>query len=124
MIRFTQYYIKTIRPFWCALMTRLLYSGKQVKIGSNFKTDSIPRLIVDKGCSLIIGNDVEFRRNLEIRIHGKSQVKIGNRTRIDRGVRLLAANQSHILIDDGARIGLYTVFNGGDYSNSLLRLAD
>lgn len=61
-----------------------------------------------------IGNNVLLRRNVEIRCHGKSTIEIENNVRIDRGVRLLAANNSKITIGDGTRIGLYTVFNGGD----------
>jgi acetyltransferase-like isoleucine patch superfamily enzyme len=114
VIRITQYYLRSVRPAWCAFLTRVFYTGSRVKIGSNFRTDSIPRIIIDKGCRLTIGNDVEFRRNLEIRVHGNSQVIIGNKTRIDRGVRILSANKANITISDGARIGLYSVFNGGD----------
>lgn len=114
MISITQFFIRTVRPVWCAFLTKLLYSGKRVSIGADFRTDSIPRIIIDKGCVLNIGSNVEFRRNIEIRVHGQSTVTIGNNTRIDRGVRILSANKSNILIDDGARIGLYSVLNGGD----------
>ena len=34
--------------------------------------------------------------------------------RIDRGVRILAANAAVVSIGAGARIGLYSVLNGGD----------
>lgn len=57
---------------------------------------------------------MELRRNVEIRVHGNSQIKIGNNTRIDRGVRILSTNKSAIQIEDEARIGLYSVLNGGD----------
>jgi acetyltransferase-like isoleucine patch superfamily enzyme len=85
-----------------------------VQIGKNFSCDSIPKILIDKKSTLIIGNDVEFRRNIEIRVHGTSEIKIGDSVRIDRGVRLLATNSAKIIIDDSTRIGLYTVFNGGD----------
>lgn len=98
----------------CGFLTKVLYTGKRVKIGKNFRADSIPRIIVDKRCTLIFGNDVELRRSLEFRIHGQSQIIIGNNIRIDRGVRILAANSAIIKIEDGTRIGLYSVFNGGD----------
>lgn len=114
MLNITQYFITTFMPRWYALLTRILYSGNRVVIGKGFRTDSIPRIIVDKGCEVRIGDLVEFRRNVEIRSHGTSKVLIGNKTRIDRGVRILAANKSVIDIHDGVRIGLYSVFNGGD----------
>jgi acetyltransferase-like isoleucine patch superfamily enzyme len=114
MLNITQYYLKTFLPAWNAFITKVVYSGARVSIGKNFKADSVPRIIVDKNCSIHIGDNVEFRRNIEIRAHGISQISIGNNTRIDRGVRLLAANAAQINISEGARIGLYSVLNGGD----------
>jgi len=114
MLNFSQWYLKRFLPAWLAMLTRLVYSGKRVKIGKNFTTDSVPRIIVDENSELIIGDNVEFRRNIEIRVHGTAKVEIGNNVRIDRGVRLLAANAAKIEIQTGVRIGLYTVLNGGD----------
>jgi len=114
MFLIVQYYIKTFRPYFNGMLTKILYYGSRVAIGKNFRTDSIPKIIIDKGCRLIIGDNVEFRRSIEIRSHGKSLINIGGNTRIDRGVRLLAANHANIEINKGVRIGLYTVFNGGD----------
>jgi len=110
----SQYYIRKFRPQWKAFLTRLVYSSRNVKIGRNFTTDSVPRILVDPEASLEIGDNVEFRRNLEIRVHGKAKVKIEDNVRIDRGVRILAANKAEIVIGKGTRIGLYTVLNGGD----------
>jgi len=114
MLVFSQFYLRTFAPKWNALLTRIVYAGGRVSIGRGFRTDSIPRIIVDKHCRVTIGNDVEFRRNVEIRAHGQSEVRIGDNTRVDRGVRLLAANRARIDIQAGARIGLYSVLNGGD----------
>ncbi|MBN2900106.1 MAG: acyltransferase [Clostridia bacterium] len=109
----TQFYIKTWRPSFNGFLTRMLYSGKRVKIGKNFKAATVPKMIVDANCQLIIGDNVEFRRHVEVRSHGQSQIQIEDNVRIDRGVRLLAANDSRITLKKGARVGLYTVFNGG-----------
>jgi acetyltransferase-like isoleucine patch superfamily enzyme len=114
MLVFSQYYLRHFVPKWNALLTRIVYAGGRVSIGKGFSTDSVPRIIVDKNCRVRIGDNVEFRRNVEIRAHGQSEVLIGDKTRIDRGVRLLAANKARIDIQAGARIGLYTVLNGGD----------
>ena len=114
MITFTQYYLKVVRPRIMAWLTRILYSGSRIRIGKKFRTDSIPRLIVDKGSQLTIGDHVEFRRNIEIRAHGMSHVSIGNKVRLDRGIRILAANKSLVTLEEGVRVGLYTVLNGGD----------
>ncbi|MBL7858473.1 MAG: hypothetical protein JNM57_12350 [Cyclobacteriaceae bacterium] len=114
MLNITQYYLRTFLPAWNAILTRVVYAGARVKIGRNFRTDSIPKILVDPKASVHIGENVEFRRNVEIRAHGSSMVVIENNIRIDRGVRLLAANAAVIEIKSGARIGLYSVINGGD----------
>jgi acetyltransferase-like isoleucine patch superfamily enzyme len=93
---------------------KFLYSSKRISVGKNFQCESFPSLIINKGCGLTIGDNVLLRKDVEIRSHGNSKIIIANNIRIDRGVRLLAANNSEISIDDGTRIGLYTVFNGGD----------
>lgn len=114
MIKITQFYLKSLRPWFLGLLTKVLYSGKRVKFGNRFRTDSIPRIIVDKGCHIEIGNKVEFRRNIELRSHGTSKIIISNNVRIDRGVRLLAANNAVLKLSEKVRIGLYSILNGGD----------
>lgn len=114
MLVLTQYYLRNFVPKWNALLTRIVYAGGRVSIGKGFRADSVPRIIVDKHCRVRIGDDVEFRRNVEIRAHGQSEVVIGDKSRIDRGVRLLAANKARIDLQAGTRIGLYSVLNGGD----------
>ena len=113
-MRITQYYIRTLRPRFCGWLTRVLYSGNNVSIGKNFRCDSIPKIMIDKGARLTIGDNVELRRNLEIRIHQSSQVRIGSNVRLDRGVRILSTNAAHVVLEEGVRVGLYSVFNGGD----------
>ena len=49
-----------------------------------------------------------------MRIHGKSSIEIKNNVKLDRGVRILSANDSKIIIENNVKIGLYTVINGGD----------
>jgi acetyltransferase-like isoleucine patch superfamily enzyme len=94
---------------------QLLYSSSQIKVGRNFSCDSFPELKIDPGCRLEIGDNVIFRRNVEIRVHGKSSLlRIEDNCRIDRGVRLLCANDSILHLGKGTRVGLYSVFNGGD----------
>ena len=93
-------------------------------IGSNFKCDSIPDILITQKGKISIGDGVYIRRNVELRAHNNGEIKIGSQIRIDRGVRILAANESIIDIKSGTRIGLYSVFNGGDsitlYENCLI----
>lgn len=113
MLKITQYFLG-IYPKWCGWFTKIVYWGTNISFGKNFKCDSIPKIIIDKSAKLIIGDNVQLRRNVEIRIHGISEITICNSCRIDRGVRLLSANKSEIRLEEGVRIGLYTVLNGGD----------
>lgn len=113
-MRLTQYYIRSFRPRFCGWLTRIFYSGSNVHIGKNFRCDSIPKIMIDKSAKLTIGDNVELRRSLEIRVHQSSEVKIDSNVRIDRGVRILGTNQAIIHLKEGVRVGLYSVFNGGD----------
>lgn len=114
MLKITQYYVRTFRPRLMAFLTKVVYYGRNLKIGKGLRVDSIPRILIDKNAFLEIGDNVELRRNVELRVHGSSKVKIGNNVRIDRGVRILSANNSEIYLKDRCRIGLYSVLNGGD----------
>jgi acetyltransferase-like isoleucine patch superfamily enzyme len=109
----TQYWLRRIKPRINGLITKVIYYGSNVEISSDLRADSIPRILIDKECKLTIARGVELRRNVEIRLHNRSQIVIGEMVRIDRGVRLLAANDSIIRVGEGSRIGLYSVFNGG-----------
>jgi acetyltransferase-like isoleucine patch superfamily enzyme len=109
----TQVFLRRFRPWFYALLTRIVYSDKSIEFGKKFRCDGIPRILIDPGCKLAIGNEVEFRRNVEIRIHQGAQIIIGSNIRLDRGVRILSTNNSVIKIEDFVRIGLYTVMNGG-----------
>lgn len=107
-------YWKIRKPKFKGWIFKQLYSSARIKIGNNFQCESFPSLLVNQGCKVTIGDNVLLRKDVEIRSHGTSKIRIENNVRIDRGVRLLAANKSEILIGEGSRLGLYTVLNGGD----------
>jgi acetyltransferase-like isoleucine patch superfamily enzyme len=109
-----QYFLRQFRPRFYGRLTQLVYSSSNVVFGKNLLCDSIPKILIDKSAYLKIGDGVELRRNVEIRVHGQSDMQIGSKVRIDRGVRILSANKAKIRIEEGVRIGLYSVFNGGD----------
>jgi len=114
MIFYIHQYFKSRLPKIKGWFFRILFSSKSLKVGKGFQCDTFPSFIINKNCKIEIGDNVQFRRNVELRSHGTSSITIESNTRIDRGVRILAANKSEIIIKKGARIGLYTVFNGGD----------
>lgn len=107
-------YYRKLKPKFNGFLFKTFYSGSRIKVGKNFTCDTLPEVTVDKGCILEIGDNVLLRRNVEIRVHGKSKIIIGSNNRIDRGVRLLSSNESRIELGEGTRVGLYSVFNGGD----------
>jgi acetyltransferase-like isoleucine patch superfamily enzyme len=112
-----QYYIREFRPKMLGYLTRLLYQSNNIKFGKNFKCDSIPKIMVDKNSKVIFGDNTELRRNVEFRAHKGAKIVLLKNIRIDRGVRILATNYKDIFIDEGARIGLYVVMNGGEKIN-------
>ncbi len=109
-----QYFLRKFKPVLNGFLTKVIYHGRNVSIGKNFRCDSVPRILIDKTATLIIRDNVELRRNVELRVHQDAKLSIGDSVRIDRGVRILAANKASIEIADKVRIGLYTVLNGGD----------
>ena len=85
---FYQRYLREWRPRTLAWFSRALYVTRNVRIGDGFRTDGLPRILVDDGASLEIAERVEFRSGVEIRVHGTARVRIGPGVRIDRGVRI------------------------------------
>lgn len=104
----------SFKPKLMGFLYKSLFAHKYLIIGSNFQCYTFPKILLDKTAKIKIGNNVILRRNVEIRAHGASKLIIENDCRIDRGVRLLSANTSKLILKKGVRIGLYSVFNGGD----------
>jgi acetyltransferase-like isoleucine patch superfamily enzyme len=109
-----QYFLRTFRPRFYGWLTRVIYSGKNIRFGKGLCCDSIPKILIDKNARLSLGNQVELRRNIEIRVHQNASISLGDNVRVDRGVRLLATNSAALTLATGVRVGLYSVFNGGD----------
>jgi acetyltransferase-like isoleucine patch superfamily enzyme len=109
-----QWWLRRGRPVLQAALTRLVYVGGNVSFGPGLRADRVPRCLVDPGARLSVGQNVELRADVEIRVHGSAVLDIGDNVRIDRGVRILAANRSRVRIGPGTRIGIGSVLNGGD----------
>ena len=93
-------------------MTKLMNLGESVRIGSNFKCDSIPNIWRTAVARVEIGDNVHMRNGVEIRAHQNSHIIIGDNVRLDRGVRILATENAVVHIHSGCSIGLGTVLNG------------
>lgn len=105
---------KKVRPSFIGYLFKTFFTGKKISIGKNFKCDSFPDISITDGAKLRIGDDVYFRRNVEIRAHKNSKIVFEGKNRIDRGARVLSTNDAKIIIREGSKIGLYSVLNGGD----------
>ena len=109
-----QDYVSNTRPKILGIITKILYSADNIKFEGSFLCDQIPRIIINKGSSLLIENNVYLRADVEIRAHENSKIVIGKNVKVDRGVRLLSTNNSILKIGNDSSIGLYSIFNGGD----------
>lgn len=109
-----QFIIRKFLPWYYSVLTRLIYSGKNLTFGSNLRCEGIPRIMIDRNAQITVGNNVYLRRNVEIRAHKDSAVLIGDNIRLDRAIRILSNNSAQVSIAEGTRIGLNTVINGGD----------
>jgi len=114
MLIYIYLFFKKYRPRIKGFLFKAFFLSKKLKVGNSFKCDSFPDVNITDNAQVVIGNNVYFKREVELRAHGDSRIRIGDAVKIDRGVRLLSANQAYIDIRKGVRIGLYSVFNGGD----------
>ncbi len=107
-------FLKSKSPGWKGFWFKLLFGSKRLKIGNGFKCDTWPDILLTQKGSVEIGDNVYLRRNVEIRAHQNAKILLEGNNRIDRGVRVLASNDSQLTIGKGTRVGLYSIFNGGD----------
>ncbi len=84
-----------------------------VKIGKNFKSHEFPKLSLKNPKNLILGDNVDLKSNIEIRLYEDSRLEIGNNTKIDDGVRIISANNSLVKIDNDTVVGYNSVINAG-----------
>lgn len=105
---------RRFKPKLLGICFKLIHGSSNVQIGHRFRIDAFPDLLIDPTATLIIGDDVILRKDVEIRVHKNAKVEIQSGCRVDRGVRLLAANQANVRLSSFTRVGLYSVLNGGD----------
>lgn len=85
-----------------------------IQVGKNFYCEGVPLLkIRGKASNIIIGDNVSFFGNVDLRNRENGKIVIGNNVAIDNDVRLVAANDTILKIGDFTGIGGYTIFNCG-----------
>lgn len=71
-------------------------------------------LIIDESSVINISKGVMIRNNVELRATKNSSLLVGELVKLDNFVRIISTNDSIIKIGSGSKIGLGTVFNGGE----------
>lgn len=95
-------------------LVRFVLRCRGVKVGKGFRMMGVPRFwIRGSAANIVIGDNVTFTGDVDIRNRENGRILIGNGCRIDHGVRLLAARDGTLRIGDETEIGLYSVFNCG-----------
>lgn len=87
---------------------------KGVRVGRRLICRGAPDLLLlGRGRDVVIGDDVRLMGPVEIRNRERGKIVIGDGCKIDRGVRLLAANDAILSIGIGTHIGPYCQLNCG-----------
>lgn len=108
--------------FFINLLVKLKYKikyGAKLHIGRNVTLSSRVDFIIDKdeGSRISIGDDSIVRDFAELRATKGSKLSIGENCKIDKLVRIIATNGKDINIGQYTRIGIGSVFNGGESIN-------
>lgn len=103
--------MNNLYKYFLGLITKIIYSRKNITFGKNLKVDSVPKIIVKNG-EIIFGDNVYIKSSVEIRSIRNGQLQISNNCIIDNGVRIIAAN-TLTKLNNNVKIGFYSVINGG-----------
>ena len=94
---------------YCAL---LKLSG--VKVGRNVKfRGKLNVKLRGKPSNIIIGNDVVFGKNVDLRNRENGKIILSDRVYLDDGVRIIAARDGKVEIGVGSELGSNTIINSG-----------
>ena len=81
--------------------------SKDVRLGKGLKIE------IEPGGQLVLGTGVVIRDFVHLRIRRGSKIVLGDGALLDNGVRIIAANQMTVELKNNAKLGYYTVVNGG-----------
>lgn len=85
-----------------------------IKVGKNFYCEGVPKLkIRGKAENIIIGNNVNFFGNIDLRNRENGQIVFEDSVNIDNDNRFVSANNAILTIGKGTGIGPFCVFNCG-----------
>lgn len=113
MSNFFYFLFKDKYIYLLSFIIKNIFKIYDIKIGKNFKCYRFPNLSLKNPKNLRLGNNVNFKSNIEIRLYDESKLEIGDNVKIDDGVRIISANNSLVKIDDDTVVGYNSVINAG-----------
>ena len=100
------------RPFSLLVATVLRIRG--AKVGKRLRVEGVPRLkLRGSARHIVIGDDVQITGDLDLRNREGGRIEIGDRVKLDHGVRLVAARNAVLRIGEDSNIGAYSILNCG-----------
>ncbi|MCW8895336.1 acyltransferase [Sulfurimonas sp.] len=85
-----------------------------IKVGKNFYCEGVPKLkIRGKAKNIVIGDNVNFLGNIDLRNRENGKIVICDSVSIDSDTRFVSANDTILTIGEGTGIGPFCVFNCG-----------
>jgi len=106
----------TNKKYWIlhSFIIKFILKFYGIKVGNNFYCEGVPRVkIRGKAENIIIGDNVNFLGNVDLRNRENGKIVIENDVSIDNDVRFVAANDAILTIGKGSGIGPFCVFNCG-----------
>jgi len=85
-----------------------------VRVGKGLYIRHVPELIVDgKAQNIIIGDNVKIMGDVQLKVRENGKIVIGNRCKLDKDTRFVAANDAVLTIGSDTNIGPNSIFNCG-----------
>lgn len=100
------------RPY--SVLVALVLRSRGARVGKGLLIMGVPRIrLYGKPEHLVIGNNVTFTGDVDLRNRENGRIVLGDGTRIDHGVRIVAARDGGLVLGEKSELGLYSVLNCG-----------
>ena len=106
----------TNKKYWKfhSLIIKWILKLYGIRVGENFYCEGVPKLkIRGKSENIIIGNNVSFLGDVDLRNRENGKIIIEDNATIEGDVRLVSAKEGIIKIGENSAICAYSILNGG-----------
>lgn len=106
----------TRKTFWSlySVIIRVIFKLYRIKVGNNFYVEGTPRLKINgKTENIIIGNDVNFLGEVDLRNRENGRIVFGDNVTVEGPSRIVSAREGTIEVGDGSIICAFAIINGG-----------